>query len=127
MSDKESNLLEKWERNFKKGLLSFWMLMAIAEEPVYAYAMREKIAELSGGSIEADENSIYRALRRFAQNGLVSSRMQASEKGPDRRYFELTVKGESLLGEFIERNLEVFRQKKTVEAMNRISKNGKRN
>ena len=126
MSENENNLLEKWERNFKKGLLSFWMLMAIAEEPVYAYEMREKIADLSGGSIEADENSIYRALRRFAQNGLVKSRMRASEKGPDRRYFELSAKGEALLGEFIQRNLEVFRQKKTIEAMNRISKKGNR-
>lgn len=120
MSKKNEELLAKWEQSYKKGLLSFWMLMAIAEEPAYAYEMKAKVQELSGGSIQVDENSIYRALRRFSENGLVKSELQASDIGPDRRYFSLSEAGIQLLADFIERNLNVFRQKTTIEAMNRI-------
>lgn len=123
MQADSEQLLEQWEQSYKKGLLSFWMLMVIAEKPIYAYEMREKVIQISAGSIHADENSIYRALRRFAQNGLVTSTMKASSKGPDRRYFRLSSKGEKLLSEFIQRNLTVFNSNKVKQAMkNAISK-----
>jgi PadR family transcriptional regulator PadR len=121
MSAENSLLLEQWEQNYKKGLLSFWMLMAIAEKPVYAYEMREKIIQISAGSIHADENSIYRALRRFTQNELVKSQLKASDKGPNRRYFQLSKKGEDLLSKFIQRNLLVFGHKKVISAMKKIT------
>jgi PadR family transcriptional regulator PadR len=118
-------LLERWEQNYKKGLLSFWILLAIAEEALYAYEMREKVEALSKGSISADENSIYRALRRFAKSGLVRSEMRPSEIGPDRRYFQLTKKGVELLAAFIQRNLDVFNNRDVKRAMKKIADQGK--
>jgi PadR family transcriptional regulator PadR len=101
-------LLQQWEHNYKKGLLTFWMLLALAERPMYAYEMQDKIEEFSQGSICADENSIYRALRRFATARLVSSERRPSDLGPDRKYFDLTPKGQELLALFIRRNILVF-------------------
>ena len=117
---KTEQLLEQWEQNYKKGLLSFWILLSLAEEAQYAYAMKEHIEALSLGSMSADENSIYRALRRFVQEGLVASEMRPSELGPDRRYFELSAKGRALLAGFIERNLSVFNHAAVKKAMNKI-------
>ena len=111
----EQELLDKWEQNYKKGLLSFWMLMALVERRTYAYEMKAIIEDLSQGSISPDENSIYRALRRFAKNGLVASEVSPSDQGPPRRYFELTGQGQELLAAFTERNILIF-QSESVQA-----------
>ena len=50
MNTETQELLAQWEQNYKKGLLSFWMLLAIAGDPLYAYEMKEKVESLSQGS-----------------------------------------------------------------------------
>ena len=94
------NLLAQWEDVYKKGLLSFWLLLLLAQRRAYPYEMKEDIAEISRNTIIAEENSIYRALRRLAESGIVGSEMQPSDTGPDRRYFFLTPLGRELLTTF---------------------------
>jgi DNA-binding PadR family transcriptional regulator len=106
--DPINDLLTQWEGIYKKGLLTFWMLLLLGQREVYAYEMRQAIEELSQGTITADDNSLYRALRRFADNGLVMSDVQPSEIGPPRRYFRLTESGKTLLSAFIQRNILIF-------------------
>ena len=101
-------LLTQWEGTYKKGLLSFWLLLLLAQRKAYPYEMKAAIEELSQNSISADENSIYRALKRLAQSGVVDSQVQPSESGPDRRYFFLTDLGQELLVRFISRNILVY-------------------
>jgi PadR family transcriptional regulator PadR len=100
--------LEQWEEVYKRGLLTFWILLLLDEREMYAYEMQPALARISQQTIDVDENSIYRALRRFAEAGFVQSSLRDSESGPSRRYFRLTSLGRSLLGDFIERNLMVF-------------------
>jgi len=104
----EDGLLAQWESNYKKGLLSFWILLLLSERPSYPFEMRALVEHISQGSISADENSLYRALGRFQDVGLVASETRPSSQGPDRRYYALTPKGERLLKRFIERNIRVF-------------------
>jgi PadR family transcriptional regulator PadR len=104
----EDALLPKWEESYKKGLLSFWILLLLYERPSYPFEMRPLIEEISQGTITADDNSIYRALNRFQEVGLVSSETQPSNQGPYRRYYRLTNKGFQLLKRFIVRNIRVF-------------------
>ena len=47
----------EWEETYKKGLLSFWMLLSLTERPMYAYEMKEAVAAFSQGSVSADEKS----------------------------------------------------------------------
>ncbi len=101
-------LLQQWEESYKKGLLSFWILLLLHERSSYPFEMRPLIEEISQGTITADDNSIYRALNRFQEVGLVSSETQPSSQGPARRYYRLTQKGFRLLRRFIERNIRVF-------------------
>ena len=101
-------LILKWDESYKKGLLSFWMLMQLQERPSYAFEMNKLIQDLSKGTISAEDNSIYRALNRFEGLEIVSSKLQPSDHGPDRRYYQLTEKGFALLQLFIQRNLMVF-------------------
>lgn len=103
-------LLEKWETVYNRGLLSFWILLLLHQRPMYAYEMQDEIRHLSAGTVAPEENSIYRALRRFAREGVVSSQRVRSDVGPPRRYFSLTPAGRELLARFISRNLLAFDQ-----------------
>jgi len=112
--------LAQWEEVYKRGLLTFWILLLLNEREMYAYEMRASIAEFSQGTIDVDDNSIYRALKRFAAAGFVRSDLRASETGPARRYFTLTPAGLALLAGFIKRNLLVFQTPRLVETFRRV-------
>jgi PadR family transcriptional regulator PadR len=112
-----AQLLLQWEDVYKKGLLSFWMLLLIQQRPMYAFEMKSAIAEFSQGTIGADEKSIYRALKRFEEAGLIDSDTQPSDVGPPRRYFSLTPSGKELLTQFILRNIGVFQHPTVVKAI----------
>jgi len=117
-------LLETWEGTYKKGLLSFWILLLLDQRPTYAFEMNPLIRELSQKSISADDNSLYRALNRFEQLGLISSQRQPSEVGPTRRYYSLTDAGRELLIQFTQRNLLVFQSPAVAEAIRVLMQNG---
>lgn len=122
-NDDISDLLNKWEETYKKGLLSFWILLLLYERPSYPYEMSAEVAKISQGTISVDDNSIYRALNRFESVGIVKSELQESNTGPQRRYYSLTNKGEALLTEFIQRNIQVFETPAVAERMATVLQN----
>ena len=118
------DLLENWESAYKKGLLTFWLLLLLSEKPSYPYEMSAAVRNISQGTLSADENSIYRAMSRFESMGIVASRPQASKSGPPRKYYRLTERGRELLHRFIQRNILVFEHPKVAEHINQVLKNG---
>ena len=118
---KEDDLLLKWEETYKKGLLSFWILLLLHERPSYPFEMNPLIQEISQGSVSADENSIYRALNRFEDLGIVFSEVMPSSQGPYRRYYRLTPQGLRLLKRFTERNIRVFEAPRVVARIQSLS------
>ncbi|MGA2490980.1 MAG: PadR family transcriptional regulator [Anaerolineales bacterium] len=108
-------LLAQWEETYKKGLLSFWLLLLLAQRKAYPYEIKGAINEMSHATINADENSIYRSLNRLADSGIVDSEVHPSETGPSRRYFFLTNLGHALLNRFITRNILVYEQPDVAE------------
>ncbi len=102
-------LLTQWEETYKKGLLSFWLLLLLSKRKAYPRETKGLLAELSQNTISADENSIYRAFNRLAESGVIDSEIQPSDTGPNRRYFFLTDLGKDLLRHFISRNIKVFK------------------
>lgn len=104
------NLLGQWESVYKKGLLTFWLLLLLRERPMYVFEMGSALAASSQGTVTADEKSLYRALRRFEAMGLVQSTWQPSDVGPRRRYYHLTELGTGLLRRFAQRNILIFQE-----------------
>ncbi len=117
-------LLNRWEETYKKGLLSFLILLALHRRPIYPFEMNALISQISQGSLSAEDNSIYRALYRFEQLGIVSSEKQTNLSGPDRRYYSLTPKGLSLLQQFIQRNILVFQTKEVSDRIQAVLQSG---
>lgn len=105
---KIEELLTTWEGNYKKGLLTLWLLLILSDREAYAFEMSRLISELSQGTITADENSLYRAMNRFEELGLVTSSWHDSEVGPQRRYYRLSLIGLELLRRFLRRNILLF-------------------
>jgi PadR family transcriptional regulator PadR len=118
-------LLAQWEESYKRGLLSFWLMLLLSGRKAYPYEIKDAILELSRDSISADENSIYRALNRLAGSGLVASELQSSETGPSRRYFWLTDRGLDLLRRFISRNILIFQDPVVAAAITKVTAAGK--
>lgn len=117
ITDSETNMLESWETNYKRGLLTFWILLLLAERPGYAYEMSPDIFRISQETMSVNEQSIYRALTRFEGMGLVTSEIRPSEIGPPRKYYDLSTLGRRLLSRFIQRNILVFQQPEMVERL----------
>jgi PadR family transcriptional regulator PadR len=116
-------LLLKWEQVYKKGLLTFWLLLLLHERVSYAYEINDAIQKFSQGTISADNNSIYRALTRFESMGIVNSDLRQSEIGPARKYYGLSEKGVLLLGKFIQRNILLFDTPLVAKRIRTILKN----
>jgi DNA-binding PadR family transcriptional regulator len=110
-------LLDQWESVYKKGLLTFWLLLLLHERPRYVFEMGQQLTGISQGSISADEKSLYRALRRFEAMGVVESTWQPSDVGPRRRYYALTDLGTALLRQFAQRNVLIFREPVVTERL----------
>lgn len=117
-------LLENWESVYKKGLLTFWLLLLLDEKPCYPYEMSAEVTRLSEGMISADGNSIYRAVSRFEEMGLVASESGESNLGPPRKYYSLTDDGRGLLRMFIERNILIFQHPAVAERIQHVMNGG---
>lgn len=122
-NDDIGELLNKWEETYKKGSLSFWILLLLYERPSYPYEMSAEVAKISQGTISVDDNSIYRALNRFESVGIVKSELQQSNTGPQRKYYSLTNRGVSLLTEFIQRNIQVFESPSVAQRISTVLQN----
>lgn len=107
-----SELLQTWEETYKKGQLTLWLLMALKERPRYATEVREFIYLTAGGTIGCEEQSVYRALRKFYDLEIVDFELRDGNSGPSRKYYFLTEIGSELLKTFIERNIKVMYSRK---------------
>jgi PadR family transcriptional regulator PadR len=123
MSDLD-HLLENWESVYKKGLLTFWILLLLDEKPCYPYEMSAEVMRLSQETISADDNSIYRAVGRFEEMGLIVSERGESQLGPPRKYYRLTENGRELLRRFIQRNILIFQHPAVAERIQHLIQNG---
>jgi len=123
VNDSIAELLNKWEETYKKGLLSFWILLLLYERSSYPYEMSAEVAKISQGTISVDDNSIYRALNRFEAVGIVKSELQQSNTGPQRKYYSLTDRGKALLTEFTQRNIQVFETPSVAERIVNVLQN----
>lgn len=96
-------LVAEWDDVYKKGQLSLWILLAIADGRKYAAQITEFMANATDGSFDVKEQSLYRALRRFEGMKLVHvSKENSPNSGVKRKYYELTETGKEVLSRFIE-------------------------
>lgn len=119
-------LVADWDDVYKKGQLTLWVLLAVFEGKKYAAQITDFMFEATGGSFEVKEQSLYRALRRFDDMGLVRISLEESPSGgPKRKYYELTNEGVAVVGRFVEINIAPLLQPKIITLLQSVQLKGK--
>jgi PadR family transcriptional regulator PadR len=80
----------------RKGILEYCVLLIISRGEIYA---SDIIAELKSARLLVVEGTLYPLLTRLKNNGLLSYNWVESTSGPPRKYYLLTEKGKSILGQ----------------------------
>jgi PadR family transcriptional regulator, regulatory protein PadR len=87
------------EGEMLKGHLDMIVLAALAAGPAHGYAVIEEIRRKSRQAFDLPEGTIYPALHRLEQAGLLSSRWVTAASGRRRRVYSLTRRGNRALVE----------------------------
>lgn len=112
----EQTLLTGWEDVYKKSQLTLWILLALKDAPKHMAEIKQFIVTISGDAMAADDQSMYRALRRFKDGQMIDFTMRAGRKGPDLKQYYLTTTGQNVLAKFLDRNIRsVFYNKQVQE------------
>jgi DNA-binding PadR family transcriptional regulator len=101
-------LLDAWEATHKKGQLTLWIFLALRDGPKYVSEIKAFIESNTSQTIICEEQSLYRALRKFQLVEMTAFNPGKGEGGPDRKYYYITPMGEDILDRFIERNIRLF-------------------
>ena len=76
-----------------QGALNLLILRTLSQGPLHGYAITIRIQQISEDVLQVEEGSLYPALHRLQQDGLVSSEWATSETNRRVRYYNLTAKG----------------------------------
>jgi transcriptional regulator len=87
------------EGEMLKGHLDMIVLATLSARPAHGCAVIEEIRRRSGQAFDLPEGTIYPALHRLEQAGLLASRWVTAESGRRRRVYTLTRRGERALTE----------------------------
>ena len=73
--------------------LSFQILVALADGPKHGYGILKEIEEGSGESLKSSTGTLYLAIQRLEQEGLLEEDREAPSADSRRRYYRLTPDG----------------------------------
>ncbi len=76
---------------------TFLILAALAGEPMHGYRVIQEVTELSGGRVTLRPGTLYGALDRLVEQGLVDQDRDEIVDGRLRRYYRLTDEGAAVL------------------------------
>jgi DNA-binding PadR family transcriptional regulator len=102
-----TQIVEAWEDGYKKGLLTFWVLLALHNGPKHMRQIKQYIEIDSQSNLTVDEKSLYRSMSRFQKMDLLDSYKEQSDAGgPDFKVYRLTSVGREALQLFYQRNIK---------------------
>ena len=77
----------------------FFILLSLARGPLHGYAIMKEAAALSDGRVEMSTSTLYGAIKRLLDQGLIERAPDASgiESGRERKAYRLTDLGRRIL------------------------------
>ncbi len=73
------------------------ILRVVALGPIHGYAISQRIQQISRDVLQVLQGSLYPALHRLENKGLLLAEWQTSETGRDAKFYRLTPKGRAQL------------------------------
>jgi transcriptional regulator len=80
-----------------QGTLDLLILQVVALGPVHGYAIAQRLQQVSRNVVQVPQGSLYPALHRLENRGLLAADWKQTETGRDAKFYRLTRKGRSQL------------------------------
>src|SRR5689334_14243860 len=80
-----------------QGTLDLLILKVVALGPVHGYSVAQRLQQVSRDVVQVPQGSLYPALHRLENRGLLAAEWKQSESGRDAKFYRLTRKGKAQL------------------------------
>ena len=97
-----------------QGTLDLMILRTLSGEPMHGWGISQRIQQLSKDVLQVNQGSLYPALHRLEQQGLIASEWGNSENNRQAKFYELTKRGRKQLTE------ETANWERLAQAMARV-------
>ena len=97
-----------------QGTLDLLLLKVVALEPMHAWAIAQRLKQISGDVLQVSDGSLYPALHKLEQAGWISAEWKQTESGRRAKYYALTAPGR------LELDRESLKWDRLSEAITRV-------
>ena len=80
-----------------QGTLDMLVMRAVADEALHGYALVHRLRLISGDRLQIPQGSLYPALHRLENAGLLKGTWAPTSTGRDAKFYKLTAKGRKQL------------------------------
>src|SRR5215475_2119222 len=80
-----------------QGTLDLLILKVVTLGPVHGYAIAQRLEQVSRGVVQVPQGSLYPALHRLENRGLMEADWKETETGREAKFYRLTRKGRAQL------------------------------
>ncbi len=80
-----------------QGTLDLLILKIVMLGPIHGYAIAQRIQQISRDVLQVQQGSLYPALHRLENRGLLAAEWKNSETGREAKFYRLTTKGQTEL------------------------------
>ena len=85
-----------------RGSLDLLVLKTLSLAPMHGWGINQRVQQVSHGVLEVNQGSLYPALQRLEQEGLVTSDWGTTDNNRRARYYRITASGRRALGRELE-------------------------
>ncbi len=82
-----------------QGTLDLLILKIVALGPAHGYSIAQRLQQVSRDVVQVPQGSLYPALHRLENRGLLAADWSETESGRDAKFYRLTRKGRAALEE----------------------------
>jgi PadR family transcriptional regulator PadR len=76
-----------------QGTLDLLILKVVALGPLHGYAIAQRMQAMSRNVVQVQQGSLYPALHRLENRGLLSAEWKLSDTGREAKFYKLTARG----------------------------------
>ena len=81
-----------------QGTLDLLLLKILALQPLHAWAISQRLKQVSGEVLQMSDGSLYPALHKLEQEGWIRAEWKVTENGRRAKFYSLTRPGRRALG-----------------------------
>lgn len=82
-----------------QGTLDLLILQIVGSGPIHGYGIAQRLQLISRDVVQVPQGSLYPALHRLENRGLLTADWKMSETGRESKFYRLTAKGRTQLKE----------------------------